>query len=453
MDLSKHVEKAEDAIRRKNFDYGIDLYRQLLSVSPGDYSARIGLHRAYARKQEVKPTPGWQAKLQGGPQLAIARTLRAAKNFVKEAEALESCVALDPKNVATNLSLGEALERANFPDGALAVYEALTELVPDAGAAWKRAGAILTQKREIQRALECYGKALDVDPRDQEAAKARKDLAAEGALLSSGLETGAHARDLIKDKSQAAELERGQRLLHTEEEIDAEIDRLLGELASEPSNLEVLRQLANLQERKDDLEAALDCLDRALQYAPDDFDLKSRRGLLRTRVLARRIEVLRARSGDDPKAAEELASAEKEKAEFEVAEARERLAEHPTDLALRHRLGRLLLKTGDLDEAIGELQKAVSDPRVRTEALLSLGHAFFRKEMFDLARKQFEKALEGIPAQSPKTKEVLYNLGVVSERAGVPQEALRFYLRIYEVDIAYRDVADKVRRLQSAEKG
>src|SRR5262245_52529091 len=240
MDLSKHLEKAEDAVRRKNFDHGIDLYRQLLAVSPGDYRARLGLHRAYSRKQEVKPTPGWQAKIQGGPQLALAKTYHAAKNFVKEAEALEAYLALDPHNVSVNLSVGDALERANLPDGPLAVYESLADAVPSAGDAWKRAGTILTRKREIARALDCFTKALEANPRDQEALKARKDLAAEGALATSGLETGAHSRELMKDREKASELERGQRLLRTAEEIDSEIERLMGELASHPADAKIL---------------------------------------------------------------------------------------------------------------------------------------------------------------------------------------------------------------------
>lgn len=448
MDLTKHLEKAEDAIRRKNFDYGIDLYRQLLSVSPGDYGARLGFHRALVRRHEAKPTPTWQAKIQGGPQLALAKTYRAAKNFQKESEAIEAYLAFDPLNESSKLALGESLERANLPDAALAVYESLAESNAESFEAWKRAGMLLARKREIQRALDCYTKALDLNPRDQEAIKARKDLAAEGALQRSGLETGVHSRDLMKDKEAAAQLERGQRLLHTAEEIDAEIDRLMGEMATNPGDVKVLGELSKLHERKNDAEAALDCVERALEYAPNDFDLKTRRATLRARVLDREIERLRGKATTDPAAAQALAKAEQEKLSFEVEETRKLATEHPTDMALRYKLGRLLLKVGDLDSAVGELQKAVTDPRVRTDALVGLGQAFFKKGIFDLARKQLEKALEGLPAQSPRYKEVLYNLGVISEKTGATADALGFYLRIYEVDIAYRDVGDKVARLQ-----
>lgn len=450
MDLSKHLEKAEDAIRRKNFDFGIDLYRQLLTVSPGDYNARAGLHRAYYKKHEAKPTPGWIAKVQGGPSLALARTLIAAKNHARAAEALESYLSLDPNNISANLELGATLEAAHLTDAALAVYETAAEAIPTAGDAWKRAGGILTKKREFARAIECYNKALEVNPRDQESLKARKDLAAEGALVTSGLEGGGHSRDLIKDKSHAAELERKQRVVQTGEEIDAEIDRLMGDLANEPGSIVTLREIAKLYERKNDLDAALDCIDRALQYTPNDFELKTRRGALKTRVLEREIEQLRARAANDPSAGEALARAEKEKLAFEVEDARARVSEHPNDLTFRYKLGRILLKFGEVDEAVGELQKAVVDPRVKTDALVALGQAFFKKNLFDLARRQLEKALETIPPSSPRTKEVLYNLGVISEKTEAAKDALGFYLRIYEMDISYRDVADKVKKLQGS---
>lgn len=449
MDLSKHLEKAEDAIRRKNFDFGIDLYRQLLSVSPGDYQARAGLHRAYVRRHEAKPTSAWIAKVQGSPSLALAKTLLAARNYAKAAEAFESYIALDPLNLAYNMELGAALEAANFTDGALAVYETTAECVPGAGEAWKRAGGILTKKREFARAIECYSKALEINPRDQESVKARKDLAAEGALLSSGLETGSHSRDLIKDKTQAADLERKHKVVQTTSEIDEEIDRLMGDLANEPGNIVVLKEIAKLYERKNDSEGALDCIERALQYSPEDFDLKTRRGSLKLRVLEREIEQLRARVANDPSAADALARVEKERLTFEVDDARARVAEHPNDLTFRYKLGRILLKSGDVDEAIGELQKSVNDPRVKTDALVALGQAFFKKSLFDLARRQLEKALETIPPTNPRTKEVLYNLGVIAEKTGAPADALSFYLRIYEIDISYRDIADKVRRLQA----
>mgnify|MGYP003693681821 CR=1 FL=1 len=103
MDLSKHLEKAEDAIRRKNFDYGIDLYRQLLSVSPAITTRGSASTAPTCESRNRKPHPCGSRRSRG-PALAMAKTFAAARNFVKEAEALEGYLALDPSNVGVSSS-------------------------------------------------------------------------------------------------------------------------------------------------------------------------------------------------------------------------------------------------------------------------------------------------------------------------------------------------------------
>jgi hypothetical protein len=46
-----------------------------------------------------------------------------------------------------------------------------------------------------------------------------------------------------------------------------------------------------------------------------------------------------------------------------------------------------------------------------------------------------------------RAKEILYNLGLISEAEGDPESARGAFIRIYEVDISYRDVAEKMEAL------
>jgi tetratricopeptide (TPR) repeat protein len=100
-----------------------------------------------------------------------------------------------------------------------------------------------------------------------------------------------------------------------------------------------------------------------------------------------------------------------------------------------------------VDEAISELQRAVNDPRCRVDALVALGQCFFKKGLLDLSRKQLEKALEILPGMGARTKEILYNLGVIAEKMDAVEDARSFYARIYEADIGFRDVATKMEKL------
>jgi tetratricopeptide (TPR) repeat protein len=169
-----------------------------------------------------------------------------------------------------------------------------------------------------------------------------------------------------------------------------------------------------------------------------------RAGDLRSKVLKK--QVSRADAAGDREKANGL---EEELFAHEVEDLRRRLEMHPGDAALRLALGRRLMRAGDLDAAAGELQKAVADPRVARDARVALAGCFQAKGYLDLARKEYERALEGA-AVDERTKEILYNLGAIAESEENPTEARGFYARIFEVDIGYRDVAAKMEQFRNS---
>jgi tetratricopeptide (TPR) repeat protein len=293
------------------------------------------------------------------------------------------------------------------------------------------------------RALEYYERALEADPRDQEAIKARKNLAAETALTRSSLDTVSHSRETIKDKDKAQELERSQRMHKSEDELKAELERLEGRYAESPSDPELMVQMADVHERLRDFEAALDLIERACDYRKDSFELLARRNDLRGKVLKK--QVARAdKEGDREKAGrleEELKTSQREGLE-------ELVRLRPGDGELRLKLGKHLLRSEDPDAALAQLQKAVDDPRQQREAYFYLGQAFHKKGFLDLARKNFERALEGSSGNDERSKELLYALGSICETEGDAGQARGFYARVFEVDIGYRDVAEKMEQLK-----
>jgi tetratricopeptide (TPR) repeat protein len=126
------------------------------------------------------------------------------------------------------------------------------------------------------------------------------------------------------------------------------------------------------------------------------------------------------------------------------------VASHPTDLAFRGALAGFLEETGDMDGAIAEYQHAVKDPRRRPEALGGLGRCFLAKGMYDLAAKQLERALSEAGQGGDRRKSLLYDLATVLEKSGSPAKAKEYLAQIYEVDIGYRDVAERMERLGRA---
>lgn len=444
MDLSKHLEKAEEAVKRRNYAFAVNLYAQLLALQPDNGKARAGLRTALFKKAELKPPSKLIAWVAGGVHVLTGKIAALCGGHAAAAKAFERFLALDPLSEGVNMALARSLERAGFAESALAVYRAYADHEPRCLEASRASGRLLYERGEHQDAYEMFERALKVDPRDQESLRARKNLAAEGALKKSGIEKAQSSRELLKDREQQVRLEKSARLQLSAEEIEKELDEVETKLGENPDDVANLLRASELHEMRRDTQSALDCLERAYTLKPDDVALGDRVGDLRLRSQEERVR--KAEESGDHSAA---GNARRALAEMRGAEFRRRVERHPTDLGLRFELGKALLELGDYDGSITELQQAVKDPRRQVEALLALGRAFRHKDLDELAVTQLQKALE-VSGPGGLGKDVLYELGGIAEAQGKTDEALRHYAAILENDYGYRDVADKVASLKSA---
>ena len=64
--------------------------------------------------------------------------------------------------------------------------------------------------------------------------------------------------------------------------------------------------------------------------------------------------------------------------------------------------------------------------------------------MLDMAQNQLNEALNELVGMDTTKKEVLYTLGLVSEKKGDREKYLECMKEIYEADYGYRDVAHRV---------
>jgi tetratricopeptide (TPR) repeat protein len=103
------------------------------------------------------------------------------------------------------------------------------------------------------------------------------------------------------------------------------------------------------------------------------------------------------------------------------------------------------MKVGRLDEAIGQFQKSVKDPKQKVSSKKSIGECFMQKGLNDMAKTQFVEALDDVAdKESDLWKEIKYNLALACERNGEQDEALKNYQEIMSIDIVYRDVSKRV---------
>ena len=442
MDFSKQLAKAEEAFKRRNYDFAADLYRQLVDIEPDLGEARGGLRLANKKRAEHKKR-GIFGRAGGAVPLGKARTLAKLKKYDAASRALEDYLAGAPLDEEANLFLGEMLEAAGHNRSALAVFAFLAEIAPRNVEGLKRAGALAALSGDIPGAIAYYERALNADPRDQESIKARKNLAAEAAISQSKLDEVGHSREVIRDQGSTARLERRQRRHQTPEELAVDVAQLEERLADEGASAALLIEIGELYTKLRDWPAALEFHERALEYRRDDFDLACTVGDLRGRVLKKAIATADKRG--DRETADRL---EAELLTEELAEYQRRVERRPGDMQLRLALGKRLDRAGDVDGALGQLQRVIGDLRLGGEARFYMAACFQKKGILDLARKEYETALDGCRGVDDRAKEILYNLGLISEAEGDLEGARGSYIRIFEVDIGYRDVASKMDSLK-----
>jgi tetratricopeptide (TPR) repeat protein len=441
LDFSKQLKKADESMRRRNYDFAVDLYRSLLDIDLDLGEARAGLRRAYQKRSERKKR-GLFGKAGGAIPLGRAKAMMKVRKFDAASKALEDYLSGNPLDEAANLMLGSALESGGHNNSAFAVLAFLAEIAPKNVAGLKQAGFLAQRTGAPMKAIEYFEAALAADPRDQESIKARKNLAAEAALQKTDLDNVAHSRDALKDKKDTRRLEQRQRRHRTPEELQQEVARLEGTLADSPSDADLMLEIGGLYKQLRDWPAALEFHERALEYRRDDYDLSCTVADLDVRSQKKAIANA-GKTGDQPKADRLLVKLN----EFEVRDFQSRVERRPGDMGLRLGLGKRLMETDELDLALSEFQKANGDSRLGGEALFLMAKCFHKKGVLDLARKEYGRALDGCRGVDDRAKEILYALGLISEAEGDSEGARGAFIRIYEVDISYRDVAEKMETL------
>jgi tetratricopeptide (TPR) repeat protein len=113
-------------------------------------------------------------------------------------------------------------------------------------------------------------------------------------------------------------------------------------------------------------------------------------------------------------------------------------------------LGIAFKEMGLLEDAIAEFQIASRSRVKRVESIEALGGCFMTKGEPAVARTLLLRALDEPSSNhnDDTLRGVLYLLGLASEALGARDDGLRYYQRVYAVDIRFRDVASRIQTLQ-----
>lgn len=455
--MSTLLQKAKEAMKKKNFDYTIDLCLQELRMKPDNVEARTLLREA---ERERVGRDGGKASKAGALFKGFGSVLGAkfgglTKNYDKVMMACEEYLKNAPNDVGYLFKLGEAAHKAGYLDTAIAVHKDILTIDKKHVGALRSLAQIYKDLDDIETSAKYYEALRKADPSDKEANKAVRQLAAMASSrkMDEAKEKGeGDYRSLIKDKDQAASLEKEQRILRSDDEILEAIGECQTQLKAEPKNYKIYSRMGELYSRIRKYEEAVAAYHKAYELHDSDGTILNTIGDLKVKDLTEQLRVVEAKlkKGKDDKLEAQRKKLNQEKNDFCIAEWTRRVEAYPTEHGYKYDLGRFLFTGGRIDEAISNLQKAMDDPRNRRKAHNMLGQCFMKKKVYDLALKEFGKGLDSLPTSDKLYKELTYNQARTYELMGDTENARISYEKIMEVDYNYKDVAKKVTSLQQS---
>ena len=122
------------------------------------------------------------------------------------------------------------------------------------------------------------------------------------------------------------------------------------------------------------------------------------------------------------------------------------------DFAAHYDLGVAFKEMGLIDEAIAEFQKSLRGHEHRVRSYEALGQCFVEKAQYPIAAALLQRAIETPGTDDQQLVGVLYLLGFACEHLGRHGDALRYYQRVFAVDIEFRDVAQRVSSMEHLTK-
>lgn len=447
--LKEQFDRGMAAYQKNNLDYAVTLFTSVLQKEPALYECREALRAAQFRRGGSSGGAGMFRRLLGQANPVLAKAQISLRTNPSDAlHAAETVLNEDPKNEPAHDLLARAAMVLRLPRTAVLSLEILFKANPNKREIAIRLAEALVAAGQVQRADKIYADLLAANPADQEVARAYKDLGARRTMNEKGYadvggpEGSGSYRDLLKDKSEAAQLEQESRQVQNEASSEGLLAEYLARLAKEPDQPKLLRKVAELHVQQQNYDRALEAYQRIVsREGQGDPSLAKEIADTRLRQFDQRITQLDATA---PEYSEQRRQLEKERDDFQLAECKERVERYPTDLAIRFELGQLYFRAGRFSEAIQELQKAQSNPHRRIAALGLLAKCFARRNMHDLAARTLQNALREKPVFDDEKKDLTYELGGVFEKMGRDEEAVEQFKLIYETDIGYRDVAARV---------
>jgi tetratricopeptide (TPR) repeat protein len=439
---------------RKNYDYGIRLLLSCCSLDPANLIYRQALRRTQRAKYNNNMKGGWLAWLRTWPiRLRLKAALRKGE-FLKVLEHGERVLVRNPWDVGAHMDMAAGADALGLLDLAIWSLEQARHKDPRHPELNRTLAELYERRGNFTQASALWELVRKVLPADEEAAQKLKDLAASDTIARGGYAGAVVPKHGEEDHPEAPDPPKPpdsqdrvpvlrSKPSSANHPVLREADVLRDRIKADPTNVNAWMQLATALRHADDHEQARAVLMEGLGPTGNSFHLTLELADLDIepyrRDLARAEDKIRRHPTSDLSRIHRRLKKEINTRELEIH--RLKADRFPTELIHRYEVGVRLLRAGQIDEAIAELQAARSDQRLSWQTALQLGYCFKARNNWRLAKRNFEEALQLLPASEKECrKEVLFALAEGSAENGELERAVDLANELANVDFNYREI-------------
>jgi tetratricopeptide (TPR) repeat protein len=451
--------KVQEAMNHKQWDYAIECLANCVRLTPENLLFRQTKHGCI-RKQYNDNKTG--AKMAGMRLMGIKGRIkksRMQKDWKNVEATAEEGLLVNPWDAQLMFDLGEACLHQGNLNVARYAMERAVEYDRDNIDYNRKLGTFLFEQRDYKAARACFERIYKLDPTDGEARAMMSRCDAE-STMQKGYDDAENTRDVKVEQPQAPvnayEADRQARK-GAQKSADAPGDSaetdLLHAIRKDPKNLNLYLKLADLYKGNREFGKAQDQLNKALELSNNNPDIREQlldvQLLLLKNELAEAVERMHKNPGKE-RLVEKANTLKAELLQKEIEFLVYCVELHPNEIRRKFELAQKYFESKQFAKAIPLLQQSVADSRLKVDALVMLGECFTKEGKLDLARRQFEKGLEGLSSQDNANafKSAHYWLGRIYEKAGKKDLAEFHYGEILAVDYDYKDVLKRLEALQ-----
>ncbi len=456
-------ERANQVIATGNYDYGIGLLLSCCKLDPANLIYRQALRRTEKTKFKNNLRGSWHARLTTLPMRTKLQAALRAGAPLKVLELGEQILMRNPWDSGTQLAMAQAAETMGLLDLAVWTMEQARHKDPRDATVNRFLARLYEKRGNFAQAIALWELVRRVDPTDVEAQGKSKDLAANETIArghyddvaskkeaAPAAEEGTATRARVPTpRSGEVKAARAQEPASSPEVPSAErgareAASVRARIEADPTNANAYLQLASQLRRNGQIDQARAALQEGLGPTGNAFEVAVELADLEIEVFRRDLALSEEKQRGSPQD-EELRQIRlrlmREINSRELDLHRRKADRYPTEMAHRFELGVRLLRAGQVDEAIRELQAARSDPRQHWRSLMYLAYCFKTRNNWRLAKRNFEECLQNLPSNEGSTrKEVLFQLAQGSAEAGELATAIELAHELANLDFAYKDI-------------